>query len=415
MRSSPRHPPRRTASAAPARLACSAARRARCACARVARPPPLARQLQGHLRRRPVVFFSTDEAWSPATPIHELDVYARSYDEALERYRDPRGLGRARPAATTPYPPSSPASPADGTEVFFSTKEPLVRPTATTARDIYMRDLSDQHDTLVSRGARLLRAGLRQRRLRRELRRRAGSTADGKEVFFVTEEQLATADDDMLARRLRARPRRRHDEPRLGRMPPGAGAGLWQRRLRRHLQRRLDRRLERRLQQLRVAGRRRRRRAQDIYARDLSGRGTQLVSIPGTCPATSTAKPSSAASRTTGPTSSSRAASDLASRQRQSRTSTTGRRAAGRCSPRSARTVATVAPTRPTPAASADGAARLLRDRASSSSPPTKTTSQDVYERTGGATTLVSTGPEGGNGAFNASLRWVSPDGSSRR
>ena len=39
---------------------------------------------------------------------------------------------------------------------------------------------------------------------------------------------------------------------------------------------------------------------------------------------------------------------------------------------------------------------------------------QDVYERSGGVTTLVSTGPNGGNGAFHASsfISSVSDDGS---
>jgi len=38
---------------------------------------------------------------------------------------------------------------------------------------------------------------------------------------------------------------------------------------------------------------------------------------------------------------------------------------------------------------------------------------QDVYERAGPVTTLVSTGPEGGNGPQPASFEWASPDGSS--
>jgi hypothetical protein len=38
---------------------------------------------------------------------------------------------------------------------------------------------------------------------------------------------------------------------------------------------------------------------------------------------------------------------------------------------------------------------------------------QDVYERTGGTTTLVSTGPVGGNGLFDASFKGASKDGSS--
>ena len=62
--------------------------------------------------------------------------------------------------------------------------------------------------------------------------------------------------------------------------------------------------------------------------------------------------------------------------------------------------------------ASSDGAAIyfLTSDKLTSGD---KDNSQDVYERAGGVTTLISTGPAGGNGESPASLRWVSPDGSS--
>ena len=39
-------------------------------------------------------------------------------------------------------------------------------------------------------------------------------------------------------------------------------------------------------------------------------------------------------------------------------------------------------------------------------------TAQDLYERAGGQTTLLSTGPTGGNGAFEASFADASADGS---
>ena len=37
--------------------------------------------------------------------------------------------------------------------------------------------------------------------------------------------------------------------------------------------------------------------------------------------------------------------------------------------------------------------------------------SQDIYERAGGRTTLLSTGPAGGNGAFDAFFEGASADG----
>ena len=44
-------------------------------------------------------------------------------------------------------------------------------------------------------------------------------------------------------------------------------------------------------------------------------------------------------------------------------------------------------------------------------SAPTPTPENDVYERSGGQTTLISTGPAGGNGAFDPSFEDVSADG----
>ena len=60
--------------------------------------------------------------------------------------------------------------------------------------------------------------------------------------------------------------------------------------------------------------------------------------------------------------------------------------------------------------ASADGA-RVFFDTSESLVSADTDASQDVYERSGGQTTLVSTGPTGGNGALAATFSGASADG----
>ena len=62
------------------------------------------------------------------------------------------------------------------------------------------------------------------------------------------------------------------------------------------------------------------------------------------------------------------------------------------------------------PRMSADGA-RVVFDTAESLVGADTDTQTDLYERSGGQTTLVSTGPDGGNGAFGAFPNGVSADG----
>ncbi len=61
--------------------------------------------------------------------------------------------------------------------------------------------------------------------------------------------------------------------------------------------------------------------------------------------------------------------------------------------------------------ASADGSRVFFRTFESLVSADTDT-ALDIYERSGGQTTLISTGPTGGNGTFDASFRGASADGS---
>ena len=61
---------------------------------------------------------------------------------------------------------------------------------------------------------------------------------------------------------------------------------------------------------------------------------------------------------------------------------------------------------------SADGA-RVLFSTAESLVSADTDTQTDLYERSGGQTTLISIGPDGGNGPFGANFAGVSTDGAS--
>ena len=63
--------------------------------------------------------------------------------------------------------------------------------------------------------------------------------------------------------------------------------------------------------------------------------------------------------------------------------------------------------------ASQDGS-RVFIDTIESLVPADTDSSYDIYEISGGQTTLLSTGPSGGNGAFFAAFRGATPDGVAR-
>ena len=64
--------------------------------------------------------------------------------------------------------------------------------------------------------------------------------------------------------------------------------------------------------------------------------------------------------------------------------------------------------------ASADGSRRAVRDLRAAHRRATPIRQSDVYERSGGATTLVSTGTTGGNGPQGAFFDGASADGVTR-
>jgi hypothetical protein len=154
-----------------------------------------------------VAVFSTSEKLVPGDTDQEADVYVRAFDGTLgelvtrEVSIGPRGGNDTRPARYDGIAP-------DGTRVFFSTEEPLVQEDTDSQEDIYFRDLVHKETVLVSKGDDSCAgsacgngdadAGFASR----------GVAADGNVVFFTTIESLDSLDtdgsSDIYARRISA-------------------------------------------------------------------------------------------------------------------------------------------------------------------------------------------------------------------
>jgi Tol biopolymer transport system component len=141
-----------------------------------------------------VVFFTTTEKLVPGDTDSRLDVYERSYDASLESYVT-REVSTGPTGGNDAFDAFYDGASSDGTKVFFSTSESLVSSDTDRAEDIYMRNLATGTTTLVSAGENLC----------------AGcgngpgaaiyvdATSDGTRVDFVSSEQLSTADKDSAA------------------------------------------------------------------------------------------------------------------------------------------------------------------------------------------------------------------------
>lgn len=153
-----------------------------------------------------VVFTSAEQMVSGDTD-QEPDVFVRAYDDVLAEYvtREvsigPTGGNDTRPAR---YDGMS----TDGTRVFFSTAEPLVPADTDEQEDLYMRDLVHKTTTLVSVGGSSCAAQGCGNGNGAAHFAPQGVSADGEVVFFTTTESLSGEDTDgsldIYARRIGA-------------------------------------------------------------------------------------------------------------------------------------------------------------------------------------------------------------------
>jgi Tol biopolymer transport system component len=142
-----------------------------------------------------VAVFTTTEQMVPGDTDQEPDVYVRDYDEGLGEYvtREvsigPLGGNDTRPAI---YDGIS----ADGTAVVFSTDEPMVPADTDQEEDVYLRDIVENRTVLVSRGDGSCSGQGCGNGQGSASFAQGGISEDGDVVFFSSDESLNSDDQD---------------------------------------------------------------------------------------------------------------------------------------------------------------------------------------------------------------------------
>jgi hypothetical protein len=352
-----------------------------------------------------VVLFATTEKLVPGDTDSKLDVYERSYDTALES-RITRAVSTGPTGGNDAFDAFYAGVAVDGELVFFSTSESLVAVDGDRAEDIYMRDLSTGTTTLVSAGASACAPscgnGI-------DAAIYFDAAPDGSQVYFTSTERLVPGDADMATdvyrRDLLAGTTALISQGAVS-CAPGCGNGA----------------VEALFQGASAAGEEvvfstNEQLAAadtdslgDLYLRDLVSGTTGLVSTSGACPPATDCTPAFGAisgdgSRVFFETNErlgggdSDNSSDLYEWQ------------SGAVTLLSTGPVGGNGPANATYEADASGGADVYFQTSEKLVSGDGDSATDVYERSGGVTSLVSTGPAGGDGDFAATLDKVSPDG----
>jgi len=144
----------------------------------------------GHL-----ALFSTAEQMVPGDTDSQVDVYVRAYDAGVGEYVT-REVSIGPLGGNDAYDAIYDGVSEDGNRVFFSTVEPLVAADGDHAMDVYMRDLTTNSTTLVSRGDSSCSAkGCGNGAVAANFVP-DGVVPSGERVFFATTEKLNSADGD---------------------------------------------------------------------------------------------------------------------------------------------------------------------------------------------------------------------------
>jgi len=366
----------------------------------------------GHL-----ALFSTSEQMVPGDTDHERDVYVRAKDTVLGEYVT-REVSIGPAGGNDALPAQYDGISSDGEKVFFSTKEGLVASDKNGLEDIYMRNLVTNATTLVSQrdsscpvegcGGPLAGASFVA----------GGVVPSGERAFFVTAEEMSGEDgDSSLDIYMRDLGSGKTilisaGDPSCAGTNCGNGsqAAIFQKSSEN------GEKVVFTSNEGLVAGDDDGH--VDIYERDLETDSTVLVSAPGTCPAGLPAGQScdpsfrGASSDVShiyfesneqisgGDSDTSQDVYDWSGASPASLVSTGP--SGGNGNPNAAY-------------AGVSGAGGAVYFETSERVDPVADTDtvQDVYKREGGTTTLVSTGPENRNGPQPASFEWASPDDSS--
>lgn len=365
-----------------------------------------------------IAIFSTNEALDPGDTDNERDVYERSYDLALERYVT-REVSIGQVGGNDAFPAQFDAISADGDFVFFSTKEPLEAVDTDNRTDVYKRELSTNTTTLVSRGAASCEGqGCGNGAFDANFVA-GGLTPDGERLFFVTDEKLdPLADTDSSADiYMRFMPdvgaattvlisQGASDCGSCGNGGFGVSFNAVS----------ADGSVVvfSSNEQLADADEDT---LQDVYVRDLIGGVTRMASTPrlAGCPGAVDCKAVYGGVSSTGSHVFFESREQISSEDEdESQDIYDWSIGAGAVLASSGPDGGNEDPFNATYAGSrSEGSGVFFQTSERLDTTVDTDSSQDVYEHSGSGTTLVSTGPAGGNGAFNATLNWASPDGSS--
>jgi hypothetical protein len=138
------------------------------------------------------VFFATSEKLVPGDTDNRLDVYVRSFDESLGAYVT-REVSTGPTGGNDAFNASYDDASADGQRAFFSTDESLVGGDTDRSEDVYVRELSGGTTKLVSQGATACAPGCGSGPANATF---VGASATGSRAFFVSDEPLSPDDGD---------------------------------------------------------------------------------------------------------------------------------------------------------------------------------------------------------------------------
>jgi hypothetical protein len=365
----------------------------------------------GHL-----ALFNTAEKMVPGDTDNEQDVYVRAFDNGIGEYVT-REVSIGPLGGNDAYPAIYDGVSSDGSRVFFSTKEPLVPADGDNREDVYVRNLSANTTALVTQGDASCPIEGCGNGAADSSFVPGGVVPSGERLFFATTERLAGGDNDsaldVYVRNLATGKTvlvSRGDSSCAGsNCGNGSQPAIFE-----ATSEDGERAFFTSTEGLVVGDEDGK---VDIYERDLSGGSTKLVSAPGVCPL------SLPEGQSCEPTFSG-ASSDgshvfFESNERISEADEDSSQDVYDWSGAGPAALASTGPS------GGNGAFNVTYSGTSGSTdavyfetsealdPADKDSAQDVYVRSEGATELVSTGPEGGNGSAPASFQWASPDGSS--
>jgi hypothetical protein len=350
-----------------------------------------------------VIFFTTLDKLVPGDTDDRLDVYERSFDPVLESYVT-REISTGPTGGNDAFQVSYNGSTADGTKAFFSTAESLVAADTDHADDIYLRDLGSGTTTLLTSGAASCSPS-------------CGNgpgaaiffdaSSDGSRVDFVTDERLASADtDNSIDVYERAGGVTTLVSQGAAACAPACGNGA-------------DDSIFQgasadgtevvftTTEQLAAGDTDN---LGDLYARNLTTGTTVLVSAAGVCPSLTDCTPAFGAASADG----SRIFFETNERLKGADTDSSSdlyEWAGGTIALVSTGPVGGNGTANATYEANASGGAAVFFETSEKLVAADTDSAIDVYERTGGATSLISTGPAGGSAESPATLDKVSTDG----